>query len=181
MPHISRFKRRNDDRTGFKKYEIELVKDGPYKVAGDQYDTPPPSRKSLGGEGDISGDPRANSRFDLAGTANILAENQIPTSYITAAGGITPNFNHAWMYVTGSNESVDITADPQVVRGSEGQVLTLVGVNFPITFDNGTGLNLMGSAQFVMESGGVLGLIYTTGNTAWNETFRSSVGGWSGA
>ena len=172
MPHISRYKRRNDDRSGFKYYEIELVKDGPFKVK--QMDTPPPSRKSLGGEGDVSGEPRSNSDFSTSGTANILAVNQIPTTYVTAAG-ISPDFNHAGMYVTGSNASVDITADPQVVRGTEGQVLTLVGVGYPITFDNGTGLNLMGSAQFIMGSGGILGLIYTTGGSVWNETFRSQL------
>ena len=180
MPHISWFKLRNDDRTGYKKREIELVKDGPYKVAQDQYDVPPPSRKSLGGEGDISGEPRDNSRFDLAGTANLLAVNQIPTSYITAGGGITPNLNHAWMYVTGSGADVDLTADPQIARGAEGDVLTLVGVGYSITLDNGTGLNLMGSAQFVMGSGDVIGLIYNSGNTAWSETFRTKVGGWAG-
>ena len=180
MPHISRFKLRNDDRTGYKKREIELVKDGPYKVAQDQYDVPPPSRKSLGGEGDISGEPRANSNFDAAGTANLVSANPIPTFYITAGAGITPNLNYGWMYVTGSNASVDITADPQVVRGAEGDVLTLVGVGFPITLDHGAGLNLMGSAQFVMGSGDVIGLYYSTGGTVWNETFRTNVGGWSG-
>ena len=177
MPHISRYKRRNDDRSGSKYYEIELVKDKQFKVHSSQLDTPPPSLKSLGGEGDVSGEPRANSDFSTAGTANILAVNQIPTTYITAAGGIIPDFTHAWMYVTGSNADIDITANPQITRGTEGKVLTLVGVGYSITFDNGTGLNLMGSAQFVMGSGGAIGLIYTTGNTAWNETFRTADGG----
>ncbi len=177
MPHISRFKRRNDDRTGFKFYEIELVKEGPYKVAGSELDVPPPSKKSLGGEGDISGEPRLNSRFDLSGTANVLEVYQIPTYVITAGGGITPDFNHAWMQVVGSNQAVDITANPQIVRSTEGKVLTLVCVGSGVTLDNATGLNLMGSSQFVMTSGSVIGFIYNTGNTAWNETFRDQIGG----
>mgnify|MGYP001563983434 CR=1 FL=1 len=177
MPHISRFKRRNDDRTGFRAWEIELVKEGPLKVAGSEWDVPPPSKKSLGGKGDISGEARANSDFSTAGTANILAVNQIRTFYITAADGITPNFEHAFMQVTGSNAAVDITANPQVSAGKEAQVLTLVCVGSDITLDNGTGLNLMGSAQFVMQSGAAIGLIYNTGNTAWSETFRDPTGG----
>ena len=54
MPRISRFKRKASDRSGFNCYEIEMVKDGAYKVSAEEYDTPPPSKISLGGGGDVS-------------------------------------------------------------------------------------------------------------------------------
>ena len=177
MPHISRYKRRNDDRTGFKWFEIELVKDKQFKVRGTEFDTPPPSKDSLGGRGDVSGEPRANSDFSTTGTANILAENQIPTYVITAGGGITPSYASAWMQIVGSNAAIDITADPQIVRGRQDDVLTLVCVGSNVILDNGTGLNMMGSSQFSMTSGSVICFIYNTGDTAWQETFRSQDGG----
>lgn len=173
MPHISRFKRRNSDRSGFKFFEIELVKDGPWKVSQDEYDTPPPSKKSLGGEGDVSlGEIRDSSE-----SLDIPTGLDNPVHFITAAAGITPDFNHPFMYVTGSNSDITLSANPQIVRGIEGQVLTLVGVGSSITVDNGTGLNLMGSNRFIITSGATLGLIYTSGGSVWNETFRTYYGG----
>lgn len=71
MAKISRFKLKNSERSGFKEYEIDLIKDNSYLVMPDEFDTPPPSNKSLGGEGEVSGDPRANSQFDISGTSSL--------------------------------------------------------------------------------------------------------------
>lgn len=166
---ISRFKLRNSDRSGFKEYEIDLIKDRSYLVAPDEYDTPPPSNKSLGGEGEVSGDPRANSQFNISGTAEV---NVNPTYYITAAGGISPDLTQPFMLVTGSNTAVNISVDPQISRGKQNDILTLLCTDSAITLDHGTGLNMMGSVGFVMTSGASINFIYNSGNLAWNETSR---------
>jgi len=51
----------NFDYRGKKKYT--LFRDNGVKIAPTEIDVPPPSNKSLGGEGDISGDPRVDSDF----------------------------------------------------------------------------------------------------------------------
>lgn len=177
MPRISRFKRRESDRSGFRQWEIELVKDGPWKVAGDEMDQPPPSRQSLGGEGDRSpGEPLADSGFELgvgATTASYANTNQ--TVYITAAGGITPSFRFPWMLVTGSNGAVDVSATPNIVRGRQGNILTLQCVDSSITLNHGSAnaINFMDSrGSLTLSSGMVVTFFYATGNLAWNETSR---------
>lgn len=176
MSHVSRFKRRDSDRSGFTFWELELKKDAPWLVHPDEYDTPSPSKKSLGGEGDISGSPRvsATSAFFVADTA-VPTDVDNPVVYVTAAGGITPS-THPFMLVTGSNVNVDITANPQITRGKEGQVLTLFCTDSRITLDHGTGLNMLGSAGYAMRSGDISVFFYHTGGTVWDETSRQRAG-----
>lgn len=176
MPHISRYKLRDSDRDGATRKEISMVKQGPFKIGPDEFDSPPPSKQPLGGEGDVSANPRANSDFATAGTAKFTALNQVPTFYITAGGGITYASNQPWMYVAGSNLAVDISANPQISAGQQGNPLTLVCVGSDITLDNGTGLALMGSARFVMNSGSIITFLYQSGGTVWWETSRSQRG-----
>lgn len=181
MPRISRFKRADSDRSGFKSFEIELVKDGPWKVAGEEFDTPPPSRVPLGGEGDLAQDElRANSAFSgnivlVTGTAAGLDN---PTVYITAAGGLTPSFAHPWMRVTGSNAAVTITATPKMARGREGQLLTLQGVDSSITLTSGSAnaITFMDSrATLQIRSGMIVSFVFNTANQAWNEVSRNQL------
>ena len=63
MPRVSRFLKYISDRDGTYGFRISMVKDGPYIVHGEEFDTPPPSRKPLGGEADKSGEARASSDF----------------------------------------------------------------------------------------------------------------------
>ena len=174
MAHVSRFKKRRSDRSGFDYLENQLVKDGPYRVGADELDEPPPSKRSLGGEGDIAlGDARTVGNFTSSVTPSAQpASVTNPTLYITAAGGITPSFVHPFMQVAGSNANITISANPSVVRGQEGQLLTLYGVGSTITLNHGNGVNLMGSTRCVLDSGAVLTLYYSTSNTVWNETSR---------
>ncbi len=150
-----------------------MVKDLQFKVSPDEFDEPPPSKKSLGGEADVSqGDMRSGADFSSPSTYAVPAGYDNPIVYITAAGGITPVFTHAFMLVSGSNASVTITANPQIAAGQQGQVLSLLCADSSITFSNGTGLALMGSARFIMNSGASITLIYNTGSTVWWETAR---------
>ena len=175
MPHVSRFKKRNSDRSGFAFFERELLTDKPWKVAPEEYDTPPPSKKSLGGEGDISGEPRANSAFTVANTA-VPTEVDNPVVYVLAAVSIAPSL-HPFMRITGSNAAVNLTADPQVVAGREGQVLTLLCIDSSVTLDDGTGLTMLGGVGYQMRSGDISVFFYHTGGTTgWQETSRQRAG-----
>ena len=177
MPHISRWKLKDDDRTGFTKRELSLVKQPPWKVAPEEFDVPPPSKKSLGGEGDVSGSPRPNSDFAAAGTAKFLPVDQIPTTYVTAAGGIVPSFRYPWMQLVGSNGAITLSANPQIARGKQGNVLTLYCVGSSISLSNGNGVALMGSLALRLDSGDTVTFMYQTGGSAWYETSRNRGGG----
>ena len=159
-PRISKYLKRTSDRDGFDGFRISMVKDGPFIVKSDERDTPPPSRKSTGGEGDIA---RGES---AVGSSN-------PTIYITADGGISPSFAHPWMVVTGSNSAVTITRVPQITRGRQGQLLTLHSIDSAITLTHGSAnaINFTDSrGSLMMRSGMVVTFLYTTANQAWNST-----------
>lgn len=172
MPHPTRFRKATSDRSGFDvPYRIRL-KQGVWHVSPEEYDAPPPSAKSLGGEGDVNrGDRR--TPYDGIASTDVPEANDHPVVAITAAGGITPTFTHAWMQVVGSNAAINITANPQIGSAKQSQVLTLECVGSSITLEEGSGLALMASAPFVMTSGAVIGLIYQTGGSVWQETFRT--------
>lgn len=175
MARISRFKKRISDRSGFDYYERAMVKDKPWTVGAEERDTPPPSRLSLGGEGDVAqGEALVANSFGVAQITSTPAAYDNPVNYITAAGGITPSVSHPWMFVVGSLSNITLTADPQIVAGVEDQQLTLYGVGSTIRIANGTGLALMGSTPYVIGSGSIITFIYNTGGSAWQETSRTT-------
>jgi hypothetical protein len=93
---------------------------------------------------------------------------------ITAGGGITPIANRRMqiMFIQGSGGAVDITANPQIVAGSqEGDILILVGCSDTntVTFDHGTGLDLNG--QRVLGANHMLMLMWLATGTVWAEMF----------
>lgn len=172
MPRISPWQKFTSERSGFDTKRIAVIKDGPILVDPGEFDEPPPSRISLGGEGDISqGDMRPNAT-GLVGT-NTANGYGNPVVYVTAAGGIVPSFTQPFMLITGSNQAVKITKVPQIVVGQQNQVLTLWCVDSGITISNGTGVTLMGSVPWIMTSGCIISFIYNTGGNAWQETSRS--------
>lgn len=181
MARSYRYKKRSSARSGFDYKDRELVKDGAYWVHPDEIDQPPPSKQSLGGEGDISGDPRANSDFWTSGTANILEVYPNPIVYVVGTNGLTPDFTHPYMRVEGSNGNITLVSNPRIAAGREGQVLTLfcTGTN-RFAIPHGSGVNLMASANMVLFSGGIATFIYNTANNAWNETSRITEGGFGG-
>ena len=175
MARISRFRKQVSDRSGFDFKAISLVKDGAWKVGGDERDTPPPSKLSLGGEGDVSqGDALVANSFGVVQITSTPAAYDNPVTYLTAAGGITPSFAHPWMFVVGSLENITLTADPKIVAGTEAQQLTLYGVGSTIRIANGTGLALMGSVPYVIGSGSIITFMYNTGGAVWSETSRTA-------
>lgn len=92
---------------------------------------------------------------------------------ITAAGGIT--VTRKIMRVAGNGGAIDITADPQIVAGEDGQIVIIQGTHDTntVTLDDGTGLAL--SAQCVLAAQDNITLMYDSGDSEWIETSRCSV------
>ena len=103
----------------------------------------------------------------------IIIESPSGDTAITAAGGIT--VTRKIMRVAGSGGAIDITADPQIVAGVDGQFVIVQGTHDTntVTLDNGTGLAL--SAQIILAANDNITLMYDSGETAWIETSRTTV------
>lgn len=173
MPRISRFQLQDSDRDGFTRKKISLVKDAPWKVGGEELDAPPPSRKSLGGEGDTNAaDIRAGQNFEVGDLATPTAYDN-PVIAVTAAGGITASTVHPWMYVAGSNTAVAITVNPQISAGRARQQLTLVGAGSAVTLSDQTGLSLAGGRPYRIDSGSIIVLMWDSSNSLWVERSRT--------
>lgn len=164
-----RFKKRTSDVSGFDGLEQEMVREKGLWILPDEKDDPPPSRLSLGGEGEISRGTYFRASTDIF---TIDRDKENPTFYITADGGITPYYNFPYMRVTGSNAAITITADPRIAIGAEGRVLTLFCTDSSVTINNGNGVSLAGSKNLVLSSGGSATFIFNSANNAWNETSR---------
>lgn len=184
MAKTYRFKKRDSDRSGFTHREVELLRDKGSLVSVDEYDTPPPSDKSLGGEGEVSpGDTRNN--WDSYSTPS---DSQMKTYYLNTASIIpgTPSMadlnNIAmqnWIYICGSADNVVLDSNPQVSNGAlHEQTLIIQCVGSGVTLVDGNGLSLR--KGFQMTSGSILNLIYSKTDNLWHETSRgqeySSIG-----
>ena len=169
---VSRFKRRLSDRSGFKDWEISMVKDGPWKVSADEYDTPPPSRLSLGGEGDVAVGQAISLPFVISMVTAPFVTSDIPVQVLLASNQVSPSTVHPWVRIAGSGGTVDLTSNPQMTAGREGQIQTLECVSNNVILDNATGLNMASSASYNMGSGAIITFVYTTGGTVWNEIWR---------
>ncbi len=146
------------------------VQDVNVRVAPNEFDTPPPSKKSLGGEGDVSnGNVRANSDFATNSNAFIVQSANLVS--VSSSNSINWN-NYPWTYIYGSLLTQTMAVNPQVVAGAQSKQITLVCISNQITVINGSGLTLR-STQFQMNSGSILCLMYQTSNNTWFETSRS--------
>lgn len=105
---------------------------------------------------------------------NLLVCEPSSDATITAAGGITPT--HAIMRIVSSGGAVNITANPQIVAGSDGQLLIVQGTSDANTvqLDDGTGLILEGAVAFVLGANDMIMFAYDSGESAWIEINRSN-------
>ena len=167
------------ERSGFDNFRYDgttfykiwnSIKQNGLKIAPEEFDSPPPSTRPLGGA-DISGSPRQDSL-----TTTVPPGHDITIQYVTAGGGIA-SANVSTVYVTGSNNAVDITADPQISAGRAQQIMSVQCVGSNITLDDGTGLDLIAGQQFVMTSGSIINFIYSRTDNLWHETSRVQNGG----
>lgn len=181
-----RFRIYVDDRTGLEygfkpitsypnAYTRESGKptlDNGLKVAPSEFDSPPPSKKSTGGEGEILGDPRANSDPSTSSNVYVIpAESQKVIVNVNSSSSIAWNTEPV-VYLQ-STVNLTMAVNPQVVAGMTNQQITLMCVGSSITLLNGSGL-LLNTQRFTMNSGILINLFYGTG---WFETSRSLVFG----
>lgn len=173
----SRFRKRDSDRSGFTYLRRQLVKDEGFLVGPDEFDRPPPSKKPLGGEGDVSaGFIRSNH------TSFATPDENIPkVQLISATGGISSKIrffnasgealNNGLLQVAASDTTVDISKDPQISPGRQNQMITVEGVSNKIVLQDGNGLSM--PKHFLLDSGALINFIYHSGNAVWKETSRS--------
>lgn len=78
-----------------------------------------------------------------------------------------------FMMVVSDGGAVDITADPQIVAGYNGQILTLRGTSNTDTvqLDDSGSMHLIGGQSMILGDGDTITLVYSN--------FTTPVGGWS--
>lgn len=150
------------------------VLDNGLKVAPSGFDSPPPSKRSLGGEGDISGDPRANSDFATPSNVNV-----IPPESANVVVSVNSSTSIAWnlqpvVLISGALVNQTMLVNPQFVPGAQGQQLTLQCVGSNVTLINGSGL-VLHSTRYIMSSGSLISLIYSATDNNFYETSRGSL------
>jgi len=116
---------------------------------------------------------------------------------ITAAGGITPSHslksettrsvglgisttttisfgNRYYMKVNGGG-AIDITINPQISAGSQGDILTVEGTSDTDTvlLENGNGVELSGGVNYTFKNGSIMTLVYDAIKSKWVETSRN--------
>ena len=71
---------------------------------------------------------------------------------------------------------VDITANPQIAPGFDGQIIRITGSDDvkKVKFDNGDGLKLAGSSSFITGNDDVLSLHFNSIKALWIENSRSN-------
>ena len=150
---------------------IGMIKDGPWIVLPDEYDQPPPSKLSLGGEGDVA----VGQALSLPFVISMLTApfTDIPVQVLLETNQINPSTTFPWVRISGSGGSVDLTSDPQMTAGKQGQVQTIQCTSNNVTIDDGTGFDLGAQGVFNMGSGAVLTCVYTTAGVGqWVEIYR---------
>jgi hypothetical protein len=100
-----------------------------------------------------------------------------PTSdqTIVAGTGITAAMLKHVVRVVGDGGPVDISANPQIADGIDGQIIILQGTHDTNTvkFDDGNGLALVGAASATLGANDVLALLFDSGEDLWIELFRA--------
>ena len=116
---------------------------------------------------------------DVTDATNVAAAGAImqgasSTTPITAAGGIT--VTHRIMRIVGNMAAVNITKNPQISAGSDGQEVILPGTfdAWGVTIDDGDGVSLAGGASFTIGERDMLMLAYDSGDGLWVEISRSN-------
>lgn len=167
----------DSDRSGFTHRKSELKKERGLLVSEDELD-------------DLSKIEQPNPRWDSPreNSTTVTAGSE-PTTFAITASGITALQQSTeyrqdgvhtafYMLVAGDGGAVDITANPQIVDGADGDSLTLEGTSDTNTLllEAGNGLSLWGGASITLKDGVTLTLVYTEDDDIWRETSRNTGG-----
>lgn len=106
--------------------------------------------------------------------SNILKESISTVTDIVAATGIVAIDNQTLIIQSSTAGDCDITANPQIIAGTSGQSLRLVGNSNTktVTFSTGDGLLLNNGQSFTLGLNDVLKLIFV--GSTWLEESRSN-------
>lgn len=150
------------------------VRDNGIQIAPDEFDTPPPSTKSLGGEGEIGTGARANS----TDVNDVPPESVSQVIYVNSSRAISWN-NNPTVYISGSNANQVMAVNPQITSGIHGLYIALQGVGSSVTLKNGSGItfDFQGIPNVVMGSGAIATLIYNATDSTWHMTSFNPNGG----
>jgi len=104
-----------------------------------------------------------------------FGESPTETLFITAVAGIT-KLAGLIRIESATAGTVDITANPQIVAGHDGQFITIEGQSDPksVKLDNGYGLQLAGGASFTIGLGDVIHFHFNLNRGLWIEDGRSN-------
>lgn len=188
-----RFRWWNSDRSGFQYGFVPLttrpnaytreqgrpVRDHGVEVSPDEYDQPPPSNRPLGGEGEIGTGARARSNFDTDSNVYFMpSEYLIPVQYLSVSTQIRWNDNNVPIYISGSNQAVSLSSNPQITSGTHDKYISVQCVGSNVTLVDGQGISIdFNVPAVVMQSGGVATLIYNATDSLWHMTSFNPQGG----
>ena len=115
--------------------------------------------------------PNPGAKMELNGT---LAYTPSTIVNISSGTGITAD--KTIMNIQGNGGPIDISINPQITAGIDGQYLILKGssdIN-TVKLDDGMGLTLEGGIPFTLGSKDTIILIYDVSSSTWLETSRSN-------
>jgi hypothetical protein len=99
------------------------------------------------------------------------------TETITAGGGVTEAMLAKKVILIAGDGAgtTDISANPQIAAGSNGQMIILIGTNDSnlVKFDNDNGLQLSAATSFTLGVGDILQLVYVDSISKWVEISRT--------
>lgn len=101
------------------------------------------------------------------------------TTDVTATGGIAiPSAVNGIMIriQSATAGAINITANPQIEFGFDGQRITIEGMDATKTvqLDDGDGLKLAGGASFIVASDDTISFVFNDAKSLWIETARSN-------
>lgn len=131
-----------------------------------------------------------NGEILAMGNLGVLGSTSVATTLEVAGSVIyTPNGDHVIstsgigsellgskvLLIKGDSALTDVSANPQIAAGSDGQMLVLIGRDDTalVKFNNGNGLQLSAATSFTMGIGDVLQLIYVNSISKWVEISRT--------
>lgn len=125
----------------------------------------------------LSGMNLTGKNFNTIRDRNIVKSAGITAESTFEIGAIGTNIDSAWLarvmfYIGGSAQ--DITTDPQIGPGVDGQFVTIIGHDDTntLTLDDGAGLALSG--QFILGVNDCITLVYNKSTDLWIEVSRSN-------